>query len=395
MSDNLHLTRTQPLYGKTVAIVGGGPAGLTLARLLQMNGVQVQIFERSSSSNLLGRGGSLDLHVDSGQLALRRCGLIGAFEAASRPDAQGNKVLDRHGIIKADSDDRPEGESKPEIDRGVLEDLLRRSLESDTVKTGKALLEVVPQGDGRHALHFDNGTCVHADLVVGCDGIWSKVRSRISDVQPAYTGVTFVETRLVDVERTLPEIARLVGRGAVLSLGNRKGLLAQRNGDGSIRLYIARRIGEHWARDAGLDFRDATSTRAHLLSWFEDWSPMLVSMLQHSEDRFYPWPLYALSLSQPWDSLPGVTLIGDAAHVMPPFSGQGANMAMLDAVELADHLLSGRFESVGSATSVFERVMFERMKPIIAGSLATQDLMFADDAPTQLLALLDESRVDE
>jgi 2-polyprenyl-6-methoxyphenol hydroxylase-like FAD-dependent oxidoreductase len=395
MSDNLHLPRAHLLYGKAVSIVGGGPAGLTLARLLQMNGVRLQVFERSSASNLNGRGGSLDLHTDSGQLALWRCGLFNAFEAVSRPDAQGNKVLDRHGVIKADSDDRPAGESKPEIDRGALEDLLRRSLEPDTVKTGKELVEVVPQDDDRHALHFGDGTCVHTDLVVGCDGIWSKVRSRVSDVQPVYTGVTFVETRLLDVERTLPGIARLVGQGAALSLGNRKGLLAQRNGDGSIRLYIARRIGEHWARDAGLDFRDATSIRAHLLSWFDDWSPMLVSMLRCSEDRFYPWPLFALSHAQPWKNLPGVTLIGDAAHVMPPFSGQGANMAMLDAVELADHLLGSRFESVGNATSLFERIMFERMKPIIAGSLATQDLMFADDAPTQLVTLLNGRSVDE
>jgi 2-polyprenyl-6-methoxyphenol hydroxylase-like FAD-dependent oxidoreductase len=395
MSDNLHLPRAHVLYGKTVAIVGGGPAGLTLARLLQMNGVRLRVFERSNSSNLHSRGGSLDLHADSGQLALRRCGLIKPFEAASRPHAQVTKVLDRHGVIKANSDDGPAGESEPEIDRGVLEDLLRRGLEPDTVRTGKALVEVVPQGDGRHALHFDDGTRLHADLVIGCDGIWSKVRSRVSDVQPVYTGVTFIETRLLDVERALPEIARLVGQGAILSLGDCKGLLAQRNGDGCIRLYIARRIGEHWAHDAGLDLRNAASARAHLLSWFDDWSPMLVSMLRHSEDRFYPWPLYALPHSQPWKGVPGVTLIGDAAHVMPPFSGQGANMAMLDAVELADHLLGAQFKSVGDATSAFERIMLERMKPMILGSLATQDVMFTDDAPTQLLALLDGSCVDE
>lgn len=375
------------LRDKTVAVVGGGPAGLTLARLLQMSGVRLQLFERNAASPWHGRGGSLDLHEGSGQLALRRCGLTPAFDAVARPDAQGEKVLDRQGVVRAASDGQGDDGSKPEIDRGVLEALLRDALEPGTVKAGKTLLDVVPQDDGGHLLRFADGTCEYADLVVGCDGIGSRVRRLLTDEKPAYTGVTFVETRLVDVERTLPQIARLVGEGVALSLGDQKGLLAQRNGDRSIRLYVARRIGEHWAREAGLDLSDATAVRAHLLSWFADWSPLLVDMLRYSEDRFYCWPLYALTHDRPWESVPGVTLIGDAAHVMPPFSGQGANMAMLDGVELADHLLAGSFETIDQAIAAFERAMFDRTKPVIERALATQDLMFTDDAPEGLVEL--------
>ncbi|PYE18384.1 2-polyprenyl-6-methoxyphenol hydroxylase-like FAD-dependent oxidoreductase [Paraburkholderia silvatlantica] len=387
MSDNRHLPPNHLLHGKTVAIVGGGPAGLTLARLLQTNGVQLRVFERNASPALQGRGGSLDLHESSGQLALRRCGLIREFEAVSRPDAQGEKILDRHGVVLAQSDGQNDGESKPEIDRGKLEALLRDSLEPGTVSVGKTLLEIASRDDGRHVLRFTDGSHEFADLIVGCDGIGSKVRSLLTDVKPAYTGVTFVETRLLDVERTLPEIARLVGDGVALSLGDQKGLFAQRNGDGSIRLYVARRIDEHWAGEAELDFGDAAAVRAHLLSWFDGWSPTLVDMLRYSEERFYLWPLYALSHVQPWKSVAGATVIGDAAHVMPPFSGQGANMAMLDAVELADHLLDSESASIDHAVAIFEQRMFERMAPVIEGTLATQDLMFSDDAPEQLVDL--------
>ncbi|OUL68170.1 hypothetical protein CA601_52000 [Paraburkholderia hospita] len=108
-------------------------------------------------------------------------------------------------------------------------------------------------------------------------------------------------------------------------------------------------------------------------------------MLHRSENRFYPWPLYSLRPRNDWKSATAVTVIGDAANTMPPFLGLGANMAMLDAVELTDHLLDRRLGSVEDAISSFTRSMFERMRPLIDESISTQDLMFTADAPVQLL----------
>jgi 2-polyprenyl-6-methoxyphenol hydroxylase-like FAD-dependent oxidoreductase len=389
MYDNLHLAQDHLLYGRTVAIVGGGPAGLTLACLLQRKGIQVRIFERELTRASGKSGGSLDLHEGSGQYALERCGLLEQFRMASRPDAQAVKVLDRHATLNATLDESSVGESKPEIDRGELQALLYGALEPGSVSVGKTLMSVAPSDGDRYSLCFDTGERVIADVVVGCDGAWSKVRPLLTDTAPHYTGVTFVETSLLDADRNHPAASQLVGAGSMLSLGDQKGILAQRNGDGSIRLYIARRIDEHWARGGATDFRNPEAVRAQLLSWFDDWSPLLVDMLRHSEDRFYAWPLFALRPERPWGNTPGVTLIGDAAHVMPPFSGLGANMAMLDAVELADHLLDAKFRSVKSAIAAFEQSMFDRMTPIVEEALATQDVMFTDDAPAQLLAVLE------
>jgi 2-polyprenyl-6-methoxyphenol hydroxylase-like FAD-dependent oxidoreductase len=99
------------------------------------------------------------------------------------------------------------------------------------------------------------------------------------------------------------------------------------------------------------------------------------------------YPLYAFPADQTWKTRPGLTIIGDAAHVMPPFLGEGANMAMLDAVELADRLLSNERPSLGDALAAFERRMHERMAPLIRRSIETQDLLFAPDAPAGLVAI--------
>jgi 2-polyprenyl-6-methoxyphenol hydroxylase-like FAD-dependent oxidoreductase len=376
------------LRGKTIAIVGGGPAGLTLARLLQMRGVAVHVFERDGGPDARMQGGSLDLHEQSGQLAMQRCGLEGRFRALSRPEGQASIVYDRHGNLCASSDVEQEAESTPEIDRSELRDLLRGSLDEETIAWDRQVVDVVAETGDRFRLIFKMGNPFTADLVVGCDGAWSKVRKALTSLEPRYTGVTFIETRLVEADARHPAIAGLVGPGSAMSLGDHKGLLAQRNGDGSIRVYVARRIPEHWLRDSGLNAQDAKAMRAALMAWFADWSPQLINMLRDSDDHFLAWPLYAMPPEPTWSTRAGVTVIGDAAHVMPPFLGAGANMAMLDAVELADHLTSDRFAVLTDALAAFESGMHERMTPLVQQSVVTQDILFAEDAPAGLVALV-------
>lgn len=106
---------------------------------------------------------------------------------------------------------------------------------------------IVPR-DAGYQLNFGDGGSVLADLVMGCDGAWSKVRSLRSSTKPFYSGVTFVETRLTSADTRNPSVSSLIGQGNILALGDNKGLMAQRNGDGHIRIYIALRVPEDWVK---------------------------------------------------------------------------------------------------------------------------------------------------
>ena len=385
MSNNAHLPYGHLLRDMSIAIIGGGPAGLTLARLLQMRGVEVTVFERDASPAARSQGGSLDLHEGSGQKALRAAGLEQFFLRAARRDGQNTRIFDKDGTQLIELDAESEERSRPEIDRGDLRNLLLNSLKPGTVEWDKRLLEVRQAEEGSSTLRFENDV-VSADLIIGCDGPWSKVRHLVSEITaPAYTGVVFVQTIIKDVDSRYPEITRLVGPGNILVLHAGKGLLAQRNGDGSVRIYVALKAAEKWPEISGLREASPADARKALLPLFDGWSPQMVGLLRCSDDWFQPWPLYAYPADQMWMPHHRVTLLGDAAHIMPPFTGQGANFAMLDALELADALTSGQAASLGAALTEFEYGMLSRMEEAVAETLGTQELMFSDDSPASLL----------
>ena len=367
-----------------IAIIGGGPGGLTLARLLQMQGAAVRVYEADATPEARSQGGSLDLHEDSGQLALNRAGLEAEFRRLSRPEGQHFVIYDQHGVRHFDYAPAPGTLSRPEIDRRLLRDLLLGSLAPDTLCWGRRLRHVEPGPP--HRLVFETGPAEMADLVIGCDGAWSRVRSLISQDRPAYVGVTFVETRLADADRRHPVASRLVGPGSLMSAGENKALMAQRNGDGDIRIYAALRVPEDWSQRAGIDFADGAAAKRALLGLFAGWASPLLDLLRCAEDQFRPWPLITLPPEQDWRACPGVTLLGDAAHVMPPFTGRGANLAMLDAVELAEALGRARPGETDGALRAYEAAMLARMAPAIRETLAAEDAMIAPDAPAPLLA---------
>ena len=96
-------------------------------------------------------------------------------------------------------------------------------------------------------------------------------------------------------------------------------------------------------------------------------------------------PLLACPPNQHWEPKPNVTLIGDAAHVMPPYAGEGVNMAMLDALMLSKLLLSEKSSSGAIAT--YEAEMFARMQHMTADTMANTEMFYAPDASDRVVAL--------
>ena len=149
---------------KTIAIVGGGPGGLTLARLLQMHGLDVKVYERDAGRNARAQGGTLDLHEDSGLKALHHAGLMEAFRANYRPGADKMTVFDRHADVLMDDLGGGEiGSERPEIDRGRLRDILLDSLAAGTVVWGCHFQALTQTGSGIR-IDFANGTSADADI---------------------------------------------------------------------------------------------------------------------------------------------------------------------------------------------------------------------------------------
>ncbi|MFJ3794215.1 FAD-dependent oxidoreductase [Kitasatospora sp. NPDC090091] len=345
-----------------IAVVGAGLGGLALAAVLHHHGRPVTVFEREASPTARGQGGTLDIRAGSGQVALRAAGLLDRFHALARPEGQEWRVVEPlTGVARSATGPDHDGEipgpteESPEIDRGQLRGLFLDSLPANAVRWGDGISEVTPLGDGTWRLHLADGTTEDADLVVGADGAWSRVRPALSDARPVYTGVTFVEAGFDDCDRRHPDLARLVGPGTMLARSAGGALVAQRNSDGHIRGYAAVRVPEDWHRGEGLD--DQAAVRARLLTMFDGWDEKLRYLLRHNDRPFVHRPLYDLPAPHTWEHTPGITLLGDAAHLLPPV-GLGANLAMLDGADLAHALLTE--PTVGDAVRAYEAVMLPR-----------------------------------
>ncbi|WP_424889362.1 FAD-dependent oxidoreductase [Streptomyces sp. XH2] len=359
-----------------IAVVGAGIGGLACARTLQQYGLPVTVFEREPSARSRWQGGMLDLH-DTGRAAVRAAGLAEEFRALARPEGQELRGLDPvtgelvHHELPADAT-----VAAPEIDRGQLRGLLLDSLAPGTVRWGRPAASVSRAGDGTARLHFDDGTSEAFALVVGADGAWSRIRPALSEATPAYTGRTLVETSLDDVDTRHPALARMVGNGTLAAKSARAMLSAQRNSGGHVRVYAGFEAPRDWHIRAGLDFEDSAAVREHLLGMLDGWHDGLLDLIRDSDGGFVNRPLHVLPVGHAWTHVPGITLLGDAAHLMPPY-GIGANLAMLDGTDLATSIAT--HDDLDRAVRAYENLMLPRAT---AAAEACGDLATAMESDT-------------
>lgn len=348
-----------------IAIVGAGPGGLTLAQILTRHGVAVSVFERERGPLERPQGGTLDLHVDSGQLALQRAGLEDAFNRIARYEDQGSRLMDQHARLLFEAPN-PDAGDRPEVDRTALRQILLEALPAGCVNWGVGISAIRPAEHARWTLH--QGEISHGpfDLVVGADGAWSKIRPLLSPYVPQYSGLTFIEFGIDDVDRQHPHIARLVGRGKLEVEGGAKAIIVQRNANAHLRGYAIFRVPTDWAA--------APRSVSALKAQFEGWHADILALFEAANETVLTRHIYALPVGHRWNHRQGLTLIGDAAHLMSPFGGEGVNAAMLDAAELAQHLL--QTPDCSAAVQAYENHMFERVMPAARDS--------AEGAATQL-----------
>jgi 2-polyprenyl-6-methoxyphenol hydroxylase-like FAD-dependent oxidoreductase len=368
------------INNKHIAIIGGGPGGLTLARLLQMNGVQVKVYERDAHKDARAKGATLDLHEESGLAALQQAGLMDAFWANYRPGADALRITDKHAHLIHDDDASPRDETnRPEIDRGPLQNILLDALLPHTVAWDSRFVSMLPQGEG-WIITFKNKETVYADMVVAADGANSKLRPLLTPVKPFYAGVTAIEGAVYNCAVATPNMHKLLNGGKIFAMGDEKSLIVSSKGDGSLVFYPGFKCSESWVVDIGIDF----AVKAQVLAWFKTeyagWDGIWLELFENATMPFIPRPQYCMPPDQTWGAKPNLTILGDAAHLMPPYAGEGVNMAMQDALELSRCLLSEDFPDTLSAIAAYEKQMRARAAETIQMTLYSTEALHSPDA---------------
>lgn len=375
------------ITNKKIAIVGGGPGGLTLARLLQMNGADIKVYERDLHKDARAKGATLDLHEESGLAALQAAGLMKEFEANYRPGADKLRIMDKHATIVLDEHTKENiGRNRPEIDRGPLQDILLNSLNPDTTVWNSQFVSLTRQNNSWR-LEFKNGSSAIADIVIAADGTNSKVRPYITPIKAFYSGYSALEGTVYNSKTASPKMDELLKGGKLFAFGDNKSLIISSKGDGSLQFYITSKMDEDWNRKIGIDFSD----KIQVLTWFKKeftgWSKVWDELFENTTSSFIPRPLYCMPFDQTWEALPNLTILGDAAHLMPPFAGEGVNMAMLDALELSQ-CLTGNYTDIESAISSYEKQMQLRASQATKDSLDALVALHSPNAINLMLSII-------
>lgn len=380
------------LQNKKIAIVGGGPGGLTLARLLQLKGVDLKVYERDINRDVRVQGGALDLHTESGLAALDKADLLNEFKTHYRPGAELTRVVDNQATIFSDQHtdatvyEFGHKDHRPEIDRGPLRDIILNSLKPDTIIWNSHILSI-EKIKSQWKITFENGNKTIVDIVIGADGANSKIRPFVTNIKPFWTGIVMIEGSIKNSEKTAPNIHKLLKGGKIFAFGNEKTIIVSSKGDGSLGFSLSFKTQEFWDKENGIDFKDNKQVLAWFKQEYAEWSRVWYELFENESTLFILRPQYCMPLDQHWLPQSNITLIGDAAHWMPPFAGEGVNMAMLDALQLSETLTNSLFVNTQTAIANYENQMFKRFAIIGQETMFNTEWMHAPKALDNMISI--------
>jgi tetracycline resistance monooxygenase len=345
------------LKDKQVAIIGAGPVGLTMARLLQQKGANVTVYERDKDPEARLWGGTLDLHKHSGQLAMQNAGLLEQYYTRALP--MGVLLADEQGKILSVKEIAPgQAHDNPEINRNNLRKILLDSLTPGTVLWDRKCTGL-EERNGKWLVQFGYKQDAVADLIIVANGGMSKIRNYVTDSQIAETGTFIIQGDVPQPELNCPEFYHWCDGYRLMAAYQGDLIVANPFNGGSLSYGVIFRKPDEWPGRNEPELKDRNQVAAFLSEKFSGWDERYHRLFR-ATSFFVGLTTKVLPLDQPWKNnrpLP-ITLIGDAAHLMPPFAGQGVNTGLVDAAILAANLTKGTFGTIGAAISDYEQQMF-------------------------------------
>ncbi|KAL6826621.1 salicylate hydroxylase [Trichoderma camerunense] len=388
----------------SIAIIGGGPSGLCLGVLLHKHGIPFTLYElrgKPDDSSLLTPSGMLDLHQESGLAAIRACGLWEDFQKHILDCSEELIIMNKDGRVTHRDNGGPGPESRPEIARNTLTHLLLASIPAERIRWECKLLSASRTSTNRISLDFGSKGIFEHDFVVGADGAWSKIRNLITTVQPYYGGIQYLTLDILNATTRYPALSTLVGTGSCFILGSKKGVVSHRGVQSSIRLYVGVSTEDETPFCAPSAALEAGSLKKALIDssdLFGTWSEQVKDLISTAADEALvtanatqlsePKPLYMLPIGHTWEAQPGVAIIGDAAHLMMPWAGEGVNLALWDSLDLANTIIQSWDKAENAAefqqimtplVSEFDKKMFARSKQAAEGTWQNSKILFSDD----------------
>lgn len=364
-----------------VLVIGAGIGGLAAALALLRSGQRVRVVEQVSELAEVGAG--LSLTPNAGR-ALSALGLgdelarIGSTPAAGAIKHYASATT----LVTLAQDQSRQKYGVPlyhahraDLQRVLLDAVLE--LAPGCISTGCGLRALQQDSRGVQA-ELTDGTRLHADWLVGCDGLRSVVRALLFGMQtPQFTG--YVAWRgLVPAQRMADTELQ---PSMCMTVGPRRMLMRYSLRAGTLINYVALARRSAWAEESWTVPSDVDE----LLAEFADFEPGVRQLLQQTpRDKCFQWGLFDRDPLSTWIS-GRATVLGDAAHAMPPFTGQGAALALEDAVVLGRAAAAS--EDVGETLERYERARHARTTAGLAMSRARAALYFADEPSEQVRAL--------
>ena len=390
-----------------IAIIGSGIAGLTLACVLHRGGIPYTVYEAEVSLTSRKQGGPVNVHYDRGEKVLRALGLFDIYKKSMyTTGCEVNTFGDKNGKLYLHHSLDDEGgfharADAPLVDRIEIRRLLLGSISPESVLWNSKVQSILPGSDDTLDLTFADGSSEKGfDLVVGADGAWSKARALVSQVKPSFAGQCYLESEIRSISNAPPAVLDLIKRGSYYFSDTSTALVAQRDGDRSIWIYaFVHDTPETWVKDPGFDLTDIpTAKKLFLERYWSGWSEELKAIIVNSDTDLIPRGMYMLPVGHKWEHRAGVTLIGDAAHLMTPWGGAGGNLAMEDGYELGEAILvQGRVNhwskgdkfvnhrALSIAVKEFETAMFPRAEKQAERTASNLEL-FRTEGAAQIVA---------